>query len=52
MPQGLPVSGLIVEGPVVVTFGSFVLTLTSASALITKYLSVSSGRPAPMIGSQ
>jgi hypothetical protein len=43
---------LIVDGPVVVTFGSFVLRFTSASALITKYLSVSIGRPAPMIGSQ
>src|SRR5882724_91033 len=52
MPYGLPVSGLTLAGPVVVTFGSFVLRLTSASALITKYLSVSIGLPAPMIGSQ
>ena len=52
MPHGLPVSGLIVDGPVVATFGSLMLTFVSASALMTKYLSVSSGRPAPMIGSQ
>jgi len=48
----LPVSGLIDAGPVVVVFGSLVLTLVSASALMTKYLSVSIGRPEPMIGSQ
>jgi hypothetical protein len=52
MPYGLPVSGLMLAGPVVVTFGSLVLRLTSASALMTKYLSVSIGLPAPMIGSQ
>ena len=42
----------MLAGPVVVTLGSLVLRLVSASALMTKYLSVSIGRPAPMIGSQ
>jgi hypothetical protein len=48
----LPVSGSIDAGPVVVTLGSVVLRFASASALMTKYLSVSMGRPLPMIGSQ
>ena len=51
-PHGLPVSGLIVAGPVVVTFLSLVLRLTSVSVAITKKRSVSIGRPAPMIESQ
>ncbi len=49
---GLPVSGSTLAGPVVATFGSLVFRLASASALTTKYLSVSIGLPAPMIGSQ
>jgi len=41
------VAGSIDAGPVVTTLGSFVFRLASVSALMTKYLSVSIGRPLP-----
>ena len=52
MPQGLPVAGLTVAGPVVITFGSFAPRLTGVSTETTNHLSVSMGLPAPMIASQ
>jgi hypothetical protein len=51
-PYGWPVEGSIVAGPVVTTFGSLALRLTSVSEEKMKYLSVSSGLPGPMILSQ
>ena len=52
MPWGLPVSGLMLAGPVVMVLGSLVLRLASVSAETTKYLSVSIALPGPMIASQ
>ncbi|WP_432443496.1 hypothetical protein [Rhizobium laguerreae] len=52
MPHGFPVLGLIVAGPVVITFGSLAPRLTGVSTDTTKYLSVSMGLPDPMIASQ
>ena len=45
-------AGSIEAGPVVTTLGSLVFRLASVSALMTKYLSVSIGRPLPTMGSQ
>ena len=51
MPQGLPVSGLIVAGPVV-TVPPAMFRFTSVSEERTKYRSVSIALPGPMIASQ
>ena len=52
MPQGRPVSGLMLAGPVVTVLASGTLTFTSVSAETTKYFSVSIALPGPMMASQ
>ena len=48
----LPVFGLVLAGPVVITLGSPAFRLTSVSDEMTKYLSVSISLPEPMNWSQ